>query len=136
MPLTLEDIDDLRKDRRNPIVVGEFPDEIRLMLGLPVALVHLSKHSLTHISSQHPDVNDFDLLLIPFAIKDGLLLRERRKPQIVLCVYQDPDSHRRFVAAIKRARNEPELWLDSFHRAKAKQTRAWLKRCDILKNHS
>jgi hypothetical protein len=66
MSLTLSDIDAVRRKTHNPIEVGELPNLIRLALHLRVPLVQLSTESLAHINARHPDISDFDLLLLPF----------------------------------------------------------------------
>ncbi len=135
MALTLSDIHALREKFTDPIVVGELPDSIRVELGLRVPLVHLSAVSLKHINEKHPDVSDFDLLILPFAIQSGLILRETQKKHVLLACYQEPGSHRRFIAIMKVTARECEVWLDSFHRMKTRQTKRLLRRAEILKSH-
>jgi hypothetical protein len=135
MSITLQDIHDLRSGWRNPINVAELPDSIRVALNLRVPQVHFSQETLTHIRQKHPDVSDFDLLLITPAVERGMIMRERRKPNILLAVYQEPASHRRFVAVMKVAAVY-EIWLTSFHRAHRRQTAQWLKQCDLLRQHA
>ena len=134
MNLTLQDIHALRSGWRDPVTVGELPSTIRTLLGLRVPLVHFSKDSLLHVAKKHPDVSDFDLLILPFAIERGMIMRERKKPNVLLGVYQEPASHRRFVAVMKVAAAH-EVWLTSFHRAHRRQTAQWLRRCDLLRPH-
>jgi hypothetical protein len=134
MSLTLQDIFDLRTGWRNPVNVGELPDAIRRLLGLRVPQVHFSRESFEHTQKKHPDLTDLDLLLIPFAVERGMILRERRKPNVLLGVYQEPTTHRRFVAVMKIAAAH-EVWLSSFHRAHRRQTGQWLKRCYLLRSH-
>jgi hypothetical protein len=135
MSLTLSDIDAVRRKTHDPIPVGELPNLIRLALHLRVPQVQLSHASLMHINEKHPDVTDFDLLLLPFAIRHGLILREIRKRNILLSCYQEPMSHRRFVAVMKIAAAECEVWLDSFYRTKPRQTKRLLQKCEKLKDH-
>jgi len=134
MGITLQDIHDLRSGWRDPINVGELPDAIRVLLALRVPQVHLSRASLEHIRVKHPDVTDFDLLLLTMAVERGMIMRERRKPNVLLGVYQEPASHRRFVAVMKIAAAY-EVWVTSFHRAHRRQTMQWLKRCELLRRH-
>ena len=135
MSLTLSDIDYLRRKVHDPIIVGELPNIIRLVLRLKVPVVHLSNHSLKHINKKHPDITDFDLLVLPFAIKHGLILREIRKRNVLLACYQPPMTHRRFVAVMKLASNGHEIWLDSFHRTAPSQTARLMRKAERLKNH-
>ncbi len=135
MSLTLDDIDALRRQLRNPIPVAELPHIIRMTLHIKVPLVHLSNESLAHIAKKHPDITDFELLLLPFVIRHGLILREKKKRHIIIASYQEPMSHRRYVAVMKIASRSCEVWLDSFHKTKPRQTASLLKRCEILKRH-
>ncbi|WP_020085706.1 hypothetical protein [Hyphomicrobium zavarzinii] len=122
MILSLDDIDKLRRSRpRRLLKVGELPNAVREALGLSVPDVHLSTESLEHINKDHPDVNDFDLLHLPFAIKNGLLLRENKKPSILLAFYKVPEDERYYIAAFKLAEKGSEIWLSSFYRAKKNQ---------------
>ena len=135
MILTLGDIEALRMGLRSPIVVGELPFRIQTLLRLKVPNVYLSPSSLRHIKYRHPDIDDFDLLQLPFAIHSGLLLRENLKPNVLQACYQEPSSHRRFVAVMKIVSTGCEVWLQSFHRLKKRQTAQILKRSKILKTH-
>jgi hypothetical protein len=135
MGLTLEDILDLRSGWREPIIVGELPYFIHLALNLRVPQVHLSTDSLAHIAKKHPDITDFDLLLLTPTIGRGMIMRERKKPNVLLAVYQDPETPRRFAAVMKIVSSGCEVWLTSFHRAHARQTKQWLKRCDLFMAH-
>jgi len=135
MSVTLSDIDAVRSKARNPIPVGELPNLIRLALQIRVPLVQLSNESLAHIGKRHPDITDFDLLLLPFAIRHGMILRERKKTNVILAVYQEPLSHRRFVAVMKIADGGCQVWLDSFYRLKRRQTKTLMKKAELLKPH-
>ena len=88
-----------------------------------------------HINKRHPDVSDFDLLIVPFAIRHGLILRERAKRNILLSCYQDPMSHKRYVAVMKVTSKQCEVWLDSFYRTAPRQTARLLKKTEKLKDH-
>ena len=121
MILSLDDIDGLRRIREHVLKVGELRNDVRVALGLPLPDVHLSKPSLKHINEKHPDVTDFDLLHIPLAIRNGLLLREETKAAKLLAFYKVPEEERYFIAAFKLAQRGTEMWLDSFYRAKKNQ---------------
>lgn len=133
--LTLADLSDLREGRRDPIVVGTFPDSAKRMLGIRIADVYLSKDSLAHIVSKHNVVDNFELLFVPFVIRHGMLMRERKKNNILISVYQDAHSDHRYAAVMKITNKNFEVWLQTFHRAHLRQTRAWLKRCEMIKTH-
>ncbi len=136
MGVTLQDLQDLRSGWREPIVVGELPNNVRLQLQLRVPKVHLSGASLAHIARKHPDVTDLDLLFLTPTIEKGMVMRELAKPNVLIAVYQDPTSHRRWAAVMKIASDNCEVWLQSFRRAHARQTRQWLKRCKLMLKHA
>lgn len=135
MSLTLSDIDDLRRNRHDPIVVAELPNIMRLALRLRVPLVHLSNQSLRHIQARHPDITDLDLLLIPFVVRHGLILQMKNKRSIILACYQQPMSHRRYLAAMKVSSKGAEVWLDSFYRTRPRETARLMRKAEVLKRH-
>ena len=135
MSLTLSDVDDLRRKKHDPIVVGELPNIIRLVLRLRVPLVHFSHQSLLHIEKRHPDVTDYDLLLLPFVIGHGLIMRQKKRANVILASYQQPMSQRRFLAAMKITARGSEVWLDSFYRTRPRETARLLRSSEILKRH-
>lgn len=135
MSLTLDDIDALRRKKHDPIVVGELPNLIRLVLRLRVPLVHLSKHSLDHINQRHPEIADLDLLLLPFVLRHGMILRQTKKTKVLLAAYQQPMSHRRFLAVMKVVDKGSEVWLDSFYRTRPRETARLLRSSELLKSH-
>ena len=86
MVLTLTDLYDLKDGRRDPVVVGALPEDIRIVLALPIGNVYLSKKSFLHIIEKHSP-SYFDLLLSPIMIRNGLLLREKVKKNIIITTY-------------------------------------------------
>lgn len=135
MIFTVEDIYRLRAGWSDPITVGELPIKVAKEMGLLVPLVYLSKASLAHINYKHPDVTDYDLILVPFVVKFGLILRETRKPNVYLATYSGPHCPRRVGLAMKVAQPDREVYLESFYRLNKRQTRAWLNRCEIIKTY-
>jgi len=134
MSLTLDDINAVLEGKRNPIWIGRLPQQVALGLGLRVPNVYMDKAYAEKILSKD-EIDKFKILMLPFAISNGLLMQERDKPNILLANFNDPDSYRRYTAALKIANNNHEIWLSTFHRAHKKQTRAQKKRSRILKNH-
>lgn len=135
MSLVLEDITDLLAGERDPVTVCELPFFVAELLGLRNPNVYLSAYSLHHILDDHPEVTQYDLLRLPFVVRRGLLVREREKSNILIANYQDDESSRRWCAALKMARPDKEIYVQTFHRAHQRQTRAHLKRGIILKKH-
>lgn len=136
MSLTLADINDLKQRYRNPIHVGSIPYAVAKHLELKNSNVYLSLKSYKHIQEDHPDISDYDLLMIPLAIQYGLLVTEYKKPNIIMCSYFDPNIGKRYIISVKFAANKTEVWVCSMYRAKLRQTRTLLKKGEILKTHS
>jgi hypothetical protein len=134
MIFTVEDIAKLRSGWGGPRPVGELPLHVAGSMGLLVPVVYLSKESLDHINLRHPDVTDFQLILTPFVLRYGLVLRETRRPNVYLCSYVGSHAeNRRYGLALKVAEPDREAYLTTFHRVHKRQTNAWLKRCEIIK---
>jgi len=136
MIFTVEDVRRLRSTGRGPITIGELPTSVARAMRLYVPVVYLSKASLDHINLRHPDITDYDLISAPFVLKHGLFLRETRRPNLYLCSYVGPHvEHKRYGAALKVSEPDREVYMTSFHRVSDRQTKAWLKRCEIIKRH-
>ncbi len=104
-------------------------------MGLRVPLVYLSKESLAHINRRHPDITDYDLIVVPFVLKHGLILREVRRKNVYLASHVGTYCPKRMGITMKVAQPDREVYLETFHRVSYRQTRAWLKRCEIIKTH-
>jgi hypothetical protein len=135
MALTLEDLEDLTNNYRDPIRVGEFPIEVAKLLNLKNHNVYLSRNSLLHIQKTHPDIDHFTLLNLPFGIERGLLVQEKAKPHIVLSSFIESATNTRFISALKITQQGTEVWVSSFYRSSDRQTKSILQRGIILQNH-
>ena len=135
MSLILADIARLRSKWDNPKLVGILPDAIVRALGWKCHNVYLSSKTLEHINKDHSDVSDFDLLHIPLALRFGLIVAEKSAPNRILISYQPRNEPRRYKCALKATSGATEIWVSTFHRMKARQTRAMLKRGTVLRRH-
>jgi hypothetical protein len=135
MALTLEDLEDLANNYRDPVRVGEIPSQVAKALGLRNYNVYLSRSSLFHIQEAHPDIDHFALLNLPLAIELGLLIQEIERPHMIIVSYLNSVIEMRFVAALKISQNGTEIWVSSFYRAKSRQTKSILRRGRVLQNH-
>ena len=136
MSFSLSDINDLKQKIRHPIHVGNIPYAVANHLELKNSNVYLSLDSYNHIQEEHPDITDYDLLLLPLIIEYGMLVSEYEKPNIIMSSYFDPHIGKRFIASVKMAANKTEVWALSMYRARQRQSRALLKRGALLKAHS
>jgi hypothetical protein len=137
MALTLDDIEELADENnlRDPISVGMIPTEVAELLGIKSHAVYLSCSSLNHIQQSHPDIDYFKLLHLPLAIERGLLVQEIARPYILLSSYKVPNEDIRYVTALKILKAGTEIWVSSFYRVKARQTKSILRRSRILQKH-
>lgn len=133
MSLTFADLDNLRRRVHDPIQIGELPNVIRVALNLRVPIVNFSKLTLDHINKKHPDITDTDLLLLPFVVRHGLILREKAKPSVLMAAYKDPMSDRHYLAAMKYTARACEVWLDSFYRTTPRKLKRTCRKCELLK---
>jgi len=96
--------------------------------------VYLSGASLAHIAERHPDITDYDVLLLPQMIAKGLLIRENAKPNVLVVCYQFGD--KRLCASLKMApRTGFDVWVLSLRRMRKRQTRAMLNRGTLIRPH-
>ena len=136
MALTLEDIRDLSSRQRDPIRVGELPFEVAIKIGLSNHGVYLSRQSYQHIIDAHGDIDDYKLLLLPQMLKNGLIVQENAKQNVIIISYLDMSLGLRYVAALKIVQSNTEVWVSSMYRAKKRQTKSLILRGTILKNHN
>jgi hypothetical protein len=133
--LTIENLESLFRGDCDPIQVGEIPNIVSKELNIIVPYVYLSLNTAQHIFNDHPDIDKFDLLHMPFAIRRGMLLQECRKPRVLISCYQTTNPQKRFITVMKRAAKDTEIWISTFHRAHRRQTISIQKRAQLLKKH-
>ncbi len=132
---TIEDLINLRSGYKSSHQVAELSQKILEKLGWRSPIVYLSKVSLLHISEAHPDITDFDLLLLPKIIADGLLIQETKRKNILIASLQLDGADIRLVAILKRAETNFDIWIQSVHRTRKRQTTSLLKRGTMIKKH-
>jgi hypothetical protein len=136
MSFTVEDVIRLRDGWRDLIAVGDLSIEAAEEMGVYTTMVYLSRESLQHINEEHPDISDTDLLIASLVIKDGMVMREKSKTNAYVCSYEEPYSRLRYVATLKVAAPDREILMTSFRRSRKRQTKAFLRRCKLIKKHS
>jgi hypothetical protein len=118
------------------VVIGRLPHYIASFFNANTVEVWLGKAGLLHIAERHRDIGVDDLLLLPLVIRDGMLIREVDRPRELTICFQDPKNEKkRYIAVLKFARGKRELWISTFHRAKARQTKRKLKKGRVIRNH-
>lgn len=129
-----EDLLDLALGLRDRIVVCELSRLIANFLTASTPQVTLSRFSLTHIRRDHRDMTLERLMLLPVAIKDGLIIREKARPQFLTVSYDLGDE--RFIAVLKATERKHAIFVETFHRARPRQTKSLLKRGRIIRAHA
>jgi hypothetical protein len=135
MTLTLENFQQIRSGAQSPFWVGNLSHELIQKLGWVTPCVYFSKETLAHINEKHPDISDFDMLHIPLALKNGLVLKENSADNRVIIAYQPELQESRFRLVLKSTMRNTEIWISSFHRMKRRQTKSMLSRTTILQTH-
>src|SRR5580704_1667444 len=132
MAFTLSDLQCLRSGRLANHLIGQIPPKVLSALGWNMPWVYLSSESCIHIFEKHHDLQEFDVLALPAVINRGLLIRETDRPRYLVASYLHERT--RYIATMKRA-SSCEIWITTFHRSKPKQTKALLKRGEVLRAH-
>ncbi|MEM9197817.1 MAG: hypothetical protein AAGD12_08175 [Pseudomonadota bacterium] len=132
------ELSDLERIRRGGIKqVGQVPDAVVKAAGWRLPYVYVGPESLRHILDKHIDISEFDLLNIPIAIRDGLIVQETKKQNVIVIIYlPSAETGVRFACPIKPTANSTEIWVSSFYRVREKQVRRIKERGTILREHS
>ncbi len=121
--------------------MGHLPQSVTTFISAALPYVYLSNYSLTHILEKHGDVSRFDLLCIPMMLSDGLWVGQKDrlgpdgKPNSACVSFVHPETAVRYAGSVKSAAGGFEVYLNTFHRTKPRQTRSTLKRGPILQTH-
>jgi hypothetical protein len=135
MAICLADLEPLKLNPHASILVGRIPESIAAHFNWKARNVYLKGERLAHILA-HPDMVELDVLYIPNALASGLLLQELDRPDSLIACYQHPEiATKRFKAAVKVLDNGFEIWISTFHRTHARQTKALLARSHKLRDH-
>lgn len=114
--------------------VGRVINQARHHLSQKTSTVLLSTDTTRHILTKHGDhMEPSSLLILPEALKSGLWIADRERACRVTFV--EPKTGIRFIAALKATKNRQEVYVGTFHRAAKGQTKALLKRGNILRAH-
>lgn len=134
MALDLEDIINLLSGQQSTIPVGRIVNQARLHLTQKTSTILLSSDSTRHILSKHGDhMEPSTLLLLPDALRNGLWIADRHNSCRIS--FFEKDSGVRYLAALKVTRDKKEVFVTTFHRAQKGQTKALLKRGNLLRQH-
>lgn len=122
---------DLLGGRLIEIEVGTIPHEVRLYLGSSKDTVFLTKFSIKHIFDSHVDHIDIDeLLVLPTVLTKGLWLSDKKRNfAIATCEV----GQNRYKAAVKSTIARDRIFVSTFHRLAKRQTKALMRRGQILR---
>lgn len=117
-----------------PIQVGVIYEVgIARAIGATTHKVLLSKETVSKQKIEHPDLQDEDYSILPDAIRYGLVIQERVRPECLTICYNRREGER-YMVALKGARSGA-IFVTSFHKMRPRQIRSFLKRGDTLRNH-
>ena len=118
----------------SPIQVGVI-HEVRLCQAIHATThaVLLSKETVVKQKKEHSDLTLEHYRLIPDAIRHGLVIHERARPDCLTICYNRREGER-YVVALKGA-SSGAIFVTSFHKMRPRQIRSFLKRGDKLRLH-
>lgn len=118
--------------KNNPLWICSVPDRARAVLGCSTGAVYLSKESATHILTDHNDISTFELLILPVAIQNGRIMREKDNNRFLGSFYTDKESQKIFYVSMKVVGGGHELWVSSMYKlTPAKLTKKLRRHTDI-----
>jgi hypothetical protein len=94
----------------------------------------LGQSGLQHIAQKHPDITDFDLLWLPLAIQNGMIVQLEKSPRKILVLHK-AEPQKFYLSALKAAQAGTEIWVDSFYRVKEEKFSSTSKKGLILRPH-
>lgn len=122
----------LRQEIAGPIYVGRIDPAFSAHIGARTGQVWLSYASAAHVLTEHGEIKFEHLLMLPIAIKFGaLLLSQHRK---IFVQYTDEAIFGSgFRATVKTTGDGQEMYVASFHKERASETRRYRKRNKLLR---
>lgn len=134
MVIDLEHLARLLSGKYSEIPIGVLPPEVTSHLKCGTRTVYLSSQTLMKIVQKHgKSVGLTDVQLIPRAFDVGMWTSERRRPNCCGVFYFHAEPDVRFVAAVKATKNRNKIYLSTFHRSARRQTKAMLKKGELLR---
>ena len=97
--------------------------------------VRLSRKSFFHIRDTHSHIKLEHFKMLPDAIRRGFVILESSRPWFATICYIHRESSIRYAIPIKATKQGDEIYIQSFHRMKPRQTKALLNRGQALRNH-
>lgn len=118
--------------KNNPLWICSVPDRVRAALGCSTGAVYLSRDSANHILTEHNDITTFELLILPVAIQNGKIMKEKDSSKFLGCFYTDEETSKIFYVSFKIVQGGHELWVSSMYKlTTAKLQKKLRKHADI-----
>lgn len=124
------ELSDIERVEKGAIAqVCHLDSDLMTEMGLQSSLVSLSPESLTHIRHRHPDISDWDILMIPRIISEGMVIQERKNPQfVVFSLFVSEAPRKRLNCTVKFLFGKQEAYISTLHKAQKRQLRGLQKR--------
>jgi hypothetical protein len=133
MNLELSQLYELLANPDKKILIGHLPDAARTHMACKHDMIHLSGATLKHIFERHPDVDMFQMLILPFALRSGLWIADRGTTSCVSYLHEV--TGRYYKVSLKSAMQGTEVYVTTFHKTNLRQTQSIRNRGPILRNH-
>jgi hypothetical protein len=133
MNLELSQLHELMARTEKKILVGHLPEAARLHMHCQHDMIHLSGMTLEHIFERHPDVDFFEMQILPHALRFGVWIADRGTS---CCVsYRHRETGRFYKVSLKSAMHGTEVYVTTFHKTNPRQTQSLHNRGPILRRH-
>lgn len=133
MNLELSQLYELLAREDKKILVGHLPEAARNYMACKHDMIHLSGVSLKHILERHPDVDLFEMQILPVALRLGLWIADRETNSCVS--YWHKETGRFYKVSLKSAMKGTEVYVTTFHKTDQRKTRSLRNRGPVLRDH-
>lgn len=130
----LEDLVRLLAGEVDTVPVCALPEAMANAIGAKTQFVYLSSQTVHKQRQCHSDLAALDYLMLPNHMSDGLVLLESQQRLRLHFCYERAEGQR-YIATVKATKDGRRMYVVRYHKARRKQTKSLLKRCEVLRNH-
>lgn len=130
MGLELSQLYSLLLTTDGTIQFEHLPPRVADHLGSSLRIVYLSSRSFRHILEAHKGISEFDVLLLPLMIRDGLWIADH--PHKACVFYRHPETDKLYKGAVKVVGSGYEVYVCSFYRCNERQIATARRRGTVL----
>jgi hypothetical protein len=136
--MNLGSLQDLLRDSKQRVTtVCVIEEPVAKAMQAKTVAVFLSYVTLVKQCVKHPDIRAVDYSLLSDAITQGMVVLDKSKHRSVQICYQHPAfEDKRYRVFLKTTGTGDEIYVESLHRTRPRQTKSVLKRGKLLRNHS